>query len=235
MAKSDPLTDLEKRLGHSFKTPSLLQRALTHSSARGGNVSVRDNERLEFLGDRVLALVIVDALLKAFPDDSEGALARRTNRLVRRETCTEMAQALDLGRFLILADSEIASGGRRKGTILADAMEAVLGAIFLDAGFDAARDVILSLWKHRIHDDAGVDADAKTALQEWAQGNNYPLPNYREVERTGPDHAPRFVAEVTVGDDIHARGEGPSKRIAEQAAAAAALAGQQQSGQRSDD
>lgn len=235
MANPHYLGDLERGLGYSFQDPQLLRRALTHSSARGGDSAIRDNERLEFLGDRVLALVIVDALLRAYPDDREGDLARRTNRLVRRETCTEVAQSVDLGQFVILADSEAASGGRQKGTILADAMEAIVGAIFLDAGYQAAKTAILHLWSERIAGVDTVDVDAKTALQEWAQGNNFPLPKYRVVSRSGPDHAPNFVLEVSVGDEISALGEGPSKRIAEQAAAAAALEHQQTSGPRHND
>lgn len=212
--------ELEKALGHRFKNQQLIEVALTHASMRGGKAQKGDNERLEFIGDRVLGLVIAEALSERFPDASEGELARRFNRQVRGEACARVARALGLGKHLILSDSEAGSGGRAKTTILADAMEAVLGAIFLDAGFEPARTVVRRLWGG--DDDqhaAGAGPDAKSALQEWAQGRGLALPEYIEVSRKGPDHAPRFTSEVRIAGCAPARGEGASKRAAEQAAA----------------
>jgi len=212
--------ELEKALGHRFRNQQLLEVALTHASMRGGKAHRSDNERLEFIGDRVLGLVIAEALSERFPEATEGELARRYNRLVRGEACARIARSIGVGEYLILSESEAGSGGRSKGTILADAMEAILGAIFLDAGFQTARTVVRSLWGDE--DDRrpeGARPDAKSALQEWAQGRGLALPEYVEVNRKGPDHAPRFTSEVRISGCAPAQGEGPSKRAAEQAAA----------------
>ena len=212
--------ELEKALGHRFRSQQLLEVALTHASMRGGKAQRSDNERLEFIGDRVLGLVIAEALSERFPEATEGELARRYNRLVRGEACARIARSIGVGEYLILSESEAGSGGRAKGTILADAMEAILGAIFLDAGFQTARTVVRSLWGDE--DDRrpeGARPDAKSALQEWAQGRGLALPEYVEVSRKGPDHAPRFTSEVRISGCAPAQGEGPSKRAAEQAAA----------------
>ena len=216
--------EIEKALGHKFRNQQLIEVALTHASMRGGKAQKSDNERLEFIGDRVLGLVIAEALIEKFPSASEGELARRFNRLVRGEACARVARAVGVGPHLILSDSEAGSGGRAKATILADAMEAILGAIFLDAGFEAARDVVRRLWGGE--DDrhpTSAGPDAKSALQEWAQGKGLALPEYVEVSRKGPDHAPRFTSEVRITGCAPARGEGASKRAAEQAAARALL------------
>lgn len=215
--------ELETALGYRFKSQDLLLRALTHASTRA-NGSRNDNERLEFLGDRVLGLVMAERLLEAFPEAAEGDLAKRFNRLVKGETCAAIGQAIGLGQHLVLSESEAGSGGRTKATILADAVEALLGAVFLDSGFDKARAVVLNLWQNRMADMPQIAADPKSALQEWAQGQGLELPRYVEVARSGPDHAPRFVAEVRINGCKPARGEGNSKRSAEQAAASALLA-----------
>jgi ribonuclease-3 len=217
--------ELEKALGHRFKNQKLIEMALTHASMRGGKVQLSDNERLEFIGDRVLGLVIAEALSERFPSASEGELARRYNRLVRGEACARVARAVGLGQHLILSESEAGSGGRAKGTILADAMEAILGAIFLDAGFEPARSAVRRLWASQDdqHTTSAAGPDAKSALQEWAQGKGLALPEYVEVSRKGPDHAPRFTSEVRIDGCAPARGEGASKRAAEQAAARALL------------
>jgi ribonuclease-3 len=214
--------DLEKALGYRFKDQTLVTRALTHSSTRGAG-SRDDNERLEFLGDRVLGLAIASALIAAFPDDAEGELARRFNQQVKRETCAAVGRTIELGRHLILSDSEAGSGGRDKDTILADAVEALLGAIHLDGGFTRAEAIVLKLWQVGIAGQPHAVADPKSALQEWAQGRGMPLPRYVEVGRSGPDHAPRFVSEVRINGCKPAQGSGPSKRAAEQAAATAML------------
>lgn len=217
--------ELEKALGHRFKNQKLIEMALTHASMRGGKVQHSDNERLEFIGDRVLGLVIAEVLSEQFPSASEGELARRYNRLVRGEACARVARAVGLGKHLILSESEAGSGGRAKGTILADAMEAILGAIFLDAGFEPARSAVRRLWASQDdqHTTSAAGPDAKSALQEWAQGKGLALPEYVEVSRKGPDHAPRFTSEVRIGGCAPARGEGASKRAAEQSAARALL------------
>lgn len=223
MSRKRKYSDLEKALGHRFKDQDLVTRALTHSSTRG-NGSRDDNERLEFLGDRVLGLAISAALIEAFPEAAEGDLARRFNQLVKRETCAAMGRAIDLGRNLILSDSEASSGGCDKDTIIADAVEALLGAAFIDSGFDKARAIVLKLWQPHLEGKTHAVADPKSALQEWAQGRGLALPRYVEVSRSGPDHAPRFISEVRIAGCKPAQGTGSSKRAAEQAAASAMLA-----------
>ncbi|MGL4395417.1 MAG: ribonuclease III [Hyphomicrobium sp.] len=223
MLRARKFKELEGKLGHRFKDPSLIERALTHASVRGGNAERGDNERLEFIGDRVLGLAIAEALNVRYPDASEGELARRYNRLVRGEACARVARAIGLGDHLILSESEADSGGREKMTILADAAEAVLGAVFLDGGFDKARAVVRKLWQEQSDTTPEVAVDAKSALQEWAQGQGLALPKYTVLSRKGPDHAPHFTAEVVVGSKSPAQGQGASKRIAEQEAATALL------------
>lgn len=214
---------LETALGHNFSDRTLLARALTHASVLGGR-SGESNQRLEFLGDRVLALAIAQELLTRFPDAPEGELARRLTALVRRETCAERALFLGIDRAVRLDRAEAQSGGRTKSVILGDACEAVLAALFLDAGYDRAAAIIVRVWGP-LFDDRGTDErDAKSALQERLMARSAPLPTYRLRERAGPDHAPRFVIEVVGEDGVLAAGEGRSKREAEQAAARAALA-----------
>lgn len=216
--------DLEARLGYSFKSRALLKKALTHASVRQASAKRRDNERLEFLGDRVLGLAVAEFLSETYPAASEGQLARLFNRLVRGGTCAEVARTLDLGPHLHLSESEAGTGGREKETILADACEALLGAVFLEAGYDKAREIVRAHWGAMLGVSPTDAADAKSALQEWAQGKGLELPQYVEVAREGPDHAPRFTAEVRIKGIKPARGEGASKRAAEQAAATALLA-----------
>ena len=220
----------EARLGYQFTDRTLLKRALTHSSVRtatkkGGD---HDNERLEFLGDRVLGLSIAELLTETFPGASEGDLARIFNHLVRGETCADVARSIMLGEQLILSESEAGSGGREKITILADACEAVLAAVFIEGGFDAARRVVRHHWSKRLETLPDEPVDAKSALQEWAQGQGFDLPKYKELSREGPDHAPYFTTEVRVGGRKaplarFAQGTGASKRAAEQSAATALL------------
>jgi ribonuclease-3 len=205
------LKDLEARLGYAFKDRALLKKALTHASVRQASAKRRDNERLEFLGDRVLGLSVAEILSELYPSARDG-------------TCAEVARALELGPALVLSESEAGSGGRDKETILADACEALLGAIFLEAGYETAREIVRAHWGHKLKASPTEAADAKSALQEWAQGQGLDLPQYVEVGREGPDHAPRFTAEVRIKGAKPARGEGASKRAAEQAAATALLA-----------
>lgn len=210
------------RLGHDFVRPELLVRALTHGSLASSTRP--DNQRLEFLGDRVLGLVMAEALFHADGAASEGQLAPRYNTLVRGETCAAVARDIGLGEVLKLGRSEMMSGGRRKEALLADAMEAVLAAVYLDAGFDAARRVVLRLWAGRLQAVEAEPRDAKTALQEWAQAQGMPPPAYEQTERGGPDHAPVFLITVRLADgqEAQARGAG-TKRSVEQAAAQALL------------
>lgn len=204
-------------LDHRFADPALLEQALTHRSAAPRHDV--GYERLEFLGDRVLGLIITDLLMAVFPDDNEGALARRLAELVRQETLADVARDIDLGRHVRLSRSEGESGGRENDAILSDVCEAVIAAIYLDAGLEAARQFIERCWRGRLDSASAPPQDAKTMLQEWAQGRGLPLPNYCVTERTGPDHAPEFTVTVTVEGHDPVAGAGPSKRTAEQAAA----------------
>lgn len=224
MTRSRKFADLEAALGYSFKSRELRTRALTHASVRSNAAKRTDNERLEFLGDRVLGLACAEMLIEAFPTAAEGDLARRFNRLVNGTTCASVARSIGIGQHLVLSDSEAESGGRDKETILADAMEAVLGAVFIEGGFEHARAVVRRLWMERLAVLPVVAHDAKSALQEWAQGLGLSLPLYVEIERSGPDHAPRFRSEVRISGRRPAQGEGASKRQAEQSAAMALLA-----------
>ncbi len=221
MKLASELKDFCERLGHEFSQPELLIEATTHSSLSSPTRS--DNQRLEFLGDRVLALIIAQALLNKDKDASEGLLAPRFNALVRKEACADVAIQIDLGAALKLGRSEMLSGGRKKIAILGDAMEAVIAAVYLDAGFDVAEEVILRLWGERI-DAAKEDArDPKTTLQEWAQAHKMPPPKYVEIGRSGPDHAPVFKIEAQLSNGGSASASAPSKRQAQQMAAAKLL------------
>ncbi|WP_416884264.1 ribonuclease III [Marivita sp.] len=222
MKLSADLQALSTRLGHRFERPELLVRAVTHSSRAG--VNREDNQRLEFLGDRVLGLVMAEALLAEDKSATEGQLAPRFNALVRKEACADVAREIDLGAALKLGRSEMLSGGRRKQALLGDAMEAVIAAVYLDAGFDAAKAMVLRLWGDRIGAVKEDARDAKTALQEWAQARAMPPPSYVELSRDGPDHAPVFVIEVRLEDGQSAKAKAGSKRQAEQAAAKTLLA-----------
>ena len=217
------LTQLFERLGYAFKNRSLIELALTHASARPSLKPNEDNERLEFLGDRVLGLAIAELLTASFPDASEGELARRFNQLVRAETCAEVAQDWELGKLILMSGGEADSGGRGKKTILANACEAALGAIFIDGGYAAARDIVHRFWAAELSGYGLATPDAKSVLQEWAQGRRLPLPRYIEIAREGPDHAPHFTAEVQIDGVAPERGHGANKRAAEQAAALAML------------
>jgi len=218
---SADLSAFAGRLGYTFGKPEHLIRAVTHSSMVTPNRD--DNQRLEFLGDRVLGLVMAEALLKADPAAPEGLLAPRYNALVRRETCADVARQIDLGAVLKLGRSEMKSGGRRKEALLADAMEAVIAAVYHDGGFAAARDMVLRLWGERIKNVADDARDAKTALQEWAQARGEAPPQYVEIARTGPDHQPVFTIEVRLASGGKEQATAGSKRHAEQAAATALL------------
>jgi ribonuclease-3 len=212
---------LSQTLGHRFHDPELLNRALTHAGAN----AARSNERLEFLGDRVLALVVSEELYRRYPDADEGALTRRVHSLVRWEACAKVGEEIGLWQHLILTRSE-AAGGRARGPIVGSACEAVIAALYLDGGMDAARAFIARWWEPMFADPGADTRDAKTRLQEWAQarGKDSGAPVYQLKEQAGPDHAPRFVVEVQVTGHAPVAGEGGSKRQAEQNAAARLLA-----------
>ena len=209
------------RLGHDFAKPEILVRAVTHSSMTSPHRD--DNQRQEFLGDRVLGLVMAEALLLADVNAAEGLLAPRFNALVRKETCADVAREIDLGAVLKLGRSEMKSGGRRKEALLADGMEAVIAAVYQDGGFDGARAMVLRLWGARIHNVADDARDPKTALQEWAQARGENPPEYIEVARSGPDHQPIFTIEARLASGPFEAATAGSKRQAEQAAASALL------------
>lgn len=215
------LADIEARIGHRFADRSLLQRALTHTSAV--QVSHESYQRLEFLGDRVLALTVAGMVYRSFPQADEGELARRLNALVKRETCAEVARVLGLGSAVRLGSGEAQSGGRNKSAILGDIAEAVIAAVYLDAGFDTARDFVERLWHDRMVMATGPLRDAKTTLQEWLQGRGLAAPVYRLASRSGPDHDPLFTIAVDLVGCDGAEGAGRSKREAEQNAAARVL------------
>jgi ribonuclease III len=212
---------LEAILGHRFRDRELLGRALTHPSLAQPRGMF---ERLEFLGDRVLGLVTADMLLTRFPGEAEGDLARRHAVLVSRDSLAAIAMALDLGAHLRLARGEEGSGGRKNPGVLADALEAVIGALYRDGGLDAARRFIAAQLTPVIERALTPPRDPKTALQEWAQGRGLKLPTYRTLEATGPAHQPHFRIEVAVEGFPPQSGEGASKRAAEREAAERLLA-----------
>ena len=234
MTRASTRKALEEELGHTFADPKLLRQALTHASTRSESGRRTDNERLEFLGDRVLGLVIAEWLEETFPEADEGDLAKRYNRLVRREACAWVARSLRLGDAMIMSTAEADQGGRDKDTILADGCEAILGAVFLEAGYSGAKKLIRRIWQPRFDGASSLDADPKSALQEWAQGRGLPLPVYDDVARHGPDHAPNFVTEVHISKHKPAQGQGATKRAAQQAAAAAMLARVRKRGKKGD-
>lgn len=215
---------LEARLGYRFADPELLDRALTHSSAIAPAKRVAQSyQRLEFLGDRVLGLVVADMLFRRFPKGTEGDLSRSLNALVRKETCAMIARELDLGPEMNLGDSEARTGGAGKDAILGDVMEAVLGAVYVDGGLGPAFEIIERLFGEHIDHSGTERADAKTTLQEWAQGRGLEPPAYLEIERTGPDHAPQFTIAVTLDGFQPLQASGPNKKLAEHKAAEAFL------------
>jgi len=214
---------LETTIGYKFRDKALLERALTHISALKGQGRTGSYQRLEFLGDHVLGLAVSEMLFAAFPKAEEGELSRRLADLVRRESCADVARAIDLGASLRLGPSEIRSGGRSRIAILADVCESLIGAVFLDGGYKAAKALVERYWADRMRKPVRPLRDPKTVLQEWAQARGLPTPSYREVERTGPHHDPVFRVSVVLPERQPAEGRGRSKRAAEQAAAAAML------------
>src|SRR5271163_1405174 len=214
------LSALEARIGHVFRDADLAARALTHvSSPTTAQERGHSYQRLEFLGDRVLGVVVAEMLYEAYPQASEGELSMRLAKLVRRETCAAVAQEWDVGPHVVMGQGEARAGGRKKAAILSDISESLIGAVFLDGGFEAARDLVQCSWRARMDADAEPERDAKTAVQEWAQARALASPRYVEVGRSGPAHAPLFVMQVELEGFEPERGEATSKRAAEQVAA----------------
>ncbi|SDZ55735.1 RNAse III [Jannaschia faecimaris] len=221
MKISRELDAFQARIGHTFKRPDLLVRAMTHSSIASDTRP--DNQRLEFLGDRVLGLVMAEVLMSGDRAAAEGQLAPRFNAMVRKETCAEVARSIDLGAVLKLGKSEQVTGGRRKMALLGDAMEALIAAVYVDGGLEASRGLVLRLWGDLIDNVEDDARDAKTTLQEWAQGRKMKPPVYEVLHRSGPDHAPVFRIAARLEDGRTGEGQAASKRNAEQAAAKALL------------
>jgi ribonuclease III len=219
------LAALESRLGYTFVDKDLATLALIHLSAQttSGGERGQSYQRLEFLGDRVLGVVIAQMLYEAYPLASEGDLSMRLAKLVRRETCASVAEEWDVGPHVVLGIGEARAGGRKKAAILSDVCESLIGAVFLDAGYEAARGLVARSWRSRMTADIEPERDAKTAVQEWAQARGLTAPRYVEVARSGPAHAPQFVMQVELETFEPERGEASSKRTAEQAAAQAFL------------
>jgi ribonuclease-3 len=213
------LEEIYALLGYRFADPSLLEQALTHPSCTG----VPNYQRLEFIGDRVLGAIIAQRLYREYPTFREGELAIRFNELVRRDTLAHILRRLGLDSHIRLSSGEEENGGRQKPAILADCCEAVIGAMFMDSGFAAAHEFVEKHWQDLVAGVALKDKDAKTLLQEWAQGRGMAAPSYREISREGPPHEPEFTVGVTVGKKHEATGKGASKRAAEQAAARSLL------------
>ena len=215
---------IEQRIGHIFADPSLLATAFTHVSALKSSRNRADSyQRLEFLGDHVLGLVVSDMLYRAFPKADEGELSKRLADLVRKEACADVAKSLGLNEGIKLGTVGAGAGARLRNSVAGDICEAVIGAIFLDGGYPAAVKFVEANWTERMRKPVRPLRDPKTILQEWAQGKGLPTPVYREMERTGPHHDPRFRVAVDLPGLTPAEGEGGSKRAAEKAAATALL------------
>lgn len=214
---------LEKRLGHEFRDYANLERALTHSSVRKKTADFFHYERLEFLGDRVLGLCVADFLHSRFPDADEGELSLRFNALVKSGTLVEIADELALHEFIRTGGDIKELTGKRLQSVRADVLEALIASIYLDGGLAAASAFVRRFWESRLVDGATARRDSKTALQEWAHAQRFGTPRYRETSRSGPDHDPHFVVAVSIQGVRDGKGEGRSKRDAEQAAARAVL------------
>jgi len=220
------ISALQRQIGHTFADPDLLRRALTHASgsdASGKDAGLATYQRLEFLGDRVLGLVIADMLAAQYSSASEGELSRRLARLVSGETCAEVGREMDLERFMIVDGNVLRSGGKAADGLHADICESIIGALYMDGGLDAARGFIETLWRDRVMSMTGPLRDAKTELQEWAHRRDLATPGYREISRSGPDHAPTFEIAVEIEGLEGATASGSSKRGAEQSAAETVL------------
>jgi len=212
------LPALEKIINYKFENEIYIHRALTHSSAHHDSLGL-DYERLEFLGDRVFNLIIADLLFKMFPDEKEGALAKRHTALVRTETMATLAKQMNMGQFVILSDAERRAGGSENQNILADIIEAVTASIYLDGGYEVAKEFVERILGDRPHQMIEPPRDAKTTLQEWSQANDLGLPVYELIGQTGPDHLPEFIIEVSLSGYVPQSASSTSKKRAEKEAA----------------
>ena len=217
--KNKDLETIQRTLNYEFKDPSLLERAITHSSLSNEVETTRNLERLEFLGDRVLGLMTAEALWRRYPSFSEGDMAPRLNALVRKETCAKAAKAIGLDKVVRMSPAEEDNGGRAKNAILGDACEALLGALYIDGGLEAARRAYGLYWLDDFDALASRFKDSKTTLQEWAQANHKSTPVYKVLKNSGPAHAPVFHVEVLIDGVVPERASGPSKRSAQALAA----------------
>jgi len=216
------ISELEGRLGHRFRNPQTLRHALTHASMT--QTRIQSNERLEFLGDRVLGLIIAEMLYENFPDEPEGDLGYRFTALARRESLVRVAQEIRLGDHIVMSEGERETGGASKDGLLANTCEAVIAALYIDGGLDAAARFVRGHWAPLLREDLAPRKDAKTALQEWAQAKGLALPKYETLAQSGPDHRPVFRVRASVDGHPSETGEAGSKRAAEQAAAEQLLA-----------
>ncbi|MBL8790550.1 MAG: ribonuclease III [Rhizobiales bacterium] len=219
-----PLARLSDRLGYVFGDPELLHQALTHGSS---GRKAKDYERLEFLGDRVLSLVIADALFHNHRKEKEGKLAARHSAIVRGDVCAQMGEAMGLHDYIKVGDTEKKSGVHKMKSVLGDVVEAVIGAIYIDGGLDAARKVILHFWQEALQHPDTVQKDAKTFVQEWALAQALALPKYELAGRQGPEHKPQFTVRLLIDKHTESQGVGPTKQAAEMAAATAFIAREQ--------
>lgn len=210
-----PIEDLEKKIGHSFGDKNFIKDALTHSSTG----QAKNYERLEFLGDRVLGLTVAQMLFKKFPDEPEGDLAKRLSALVQGSFLAQIARKINLGAYVEFSEAERQAGGRENENILADVFEAVIGALYLDGGFDKCHDMIEELWAESFFEMKAPPQHPKTTLQEWAQGRSLPLPSYEIVGQSGPDHAPVFDVQLSVEGFDAITAQGNSRQEAEKNAA----------------
>ena len=211
---------VQDKLGYRFRDPQLLELALTHASVAEGARKQADNERLEFLGDRVLGLMIAEALMEAFPEAEEGELSRRFHALVSREACADVARYLELGSAVRLAAGETKSGGRTNPTILGDTCEALMAAVYIDGGYDAVIRSFAPLWRQALHDSENASrSNPKSFLQEWAVAHGKGAPAYNLTGRRGPDHAPIFTIEVVIDGLAPQSATGRSRQEAEKTAA----------------
>lgn len=221
MADNTALKALSLQLDYTFKNEALLTEALTHRSAAAVN-----NERLEFLGDGILNFIIAASLFESYPEIDEGDLSRLRASLVNKDSLADIAKSLELGNYIVLGSGELKSGGRRRGSILADAVEAILGAVYIDSGFDTCRDLILHLYEDKLRNIPDIQElkDPKTRLQELLQSRRYPLPVYSVLEVSGKAHNQMFKVECSIEDlGCITTSEGKSRRKAEQAAAKLAI------------
>jgi ribonuclease-3 len=228
--RSEAVRALARTLGYEFRDPSLLERALTHPSVGEGAAHdaagrpILDNQRLEFFGDRVLGLLVAERLMQDFPQADEGEMSSRLHGLVDRAACARVGEAAGVGPALRMSPGESKQGGRRRDGILADAMEAILAAIYFDGGLDAARTAFDHLWRHELENPSSRSlSNPKSSLQEWSLRVGRGLPAYRVVERTGSDHAPTFRVEVTISGTDALTATGRSRQEAEKAAALALM------------